>query len=119
MMAARAIQRWVRQSPRKMRLVVDQIRGADVNTAYALLRHSKKRAAKQIEKVLRSAVANAEQDAQRENHAFDVDRLVVDYAVVNEGPSLKRFTPAAHGRATPIRKRMSTVEIRVANRREA
>jgi large subunit ribosomal protein L22 len=102
-----------------MRLVVDQIRGADVNAAYAMLKYSKKRAAKQIEKVLRSAVANAEQDAQRENRAFDLDRLVVSYAVVNEGPALKRWTAAAHGRATPIRKRMSTVEIRVADKREA
>jgi large subunit ribosomal protein L22 len=115
-MAARAVQRWVRQSPRKMRLVIDEVRGLDVNAAYALLKHSKKRAAKQIEKVLRSAVANAEQDAQRENRAFDVDRLMVAYAVVNEGPTLKRFTSAAHGRATPIRKRMSTVEIRVTDR---
>jgi len=118
-MAARAIQRWVRQSPRKMRLVADQIRGADVNSAYALLKYSKKRAAKQIEKVLRSAVANAEQDALRENRAFDLDRLTVVYAVVNEGPALKRWTPAAHGRATPIRKRMSTVEIHVAEKKEA
>ncbi|MDH3495969.1 MAG: 50S ribosomal protein L22 [Gemmatimonadota bacterium] len=115
-MAARAIQRWVRQSPRKMRLVIDEVRGRDVNAAYAVLKFSKKRAARQIEKVLRSAVANAEQDALRENRAFDVDRLVVAYAVVNEGPTLKRFTAAAHGRATPIRKRMSTVEIRVAEK---
>jgi large subunit ribosomal protein L22 len=102
-----------------MRLVVDQIRGTDVNSAYAMLKFSKKRAARQIEKVLRSAVANAEQDAVRENRAFDLDRLVVSYAVVNEGPTLKRWTPAAHGRATPIRKRMSTVEIRVADKRGA
>jgi large subunit ribosomal protein L22 len=115
-MAARAVQRWVRQSSRKMRLVIDEVRGMDVNAAYALLKHSKKRAAKQIEKVLRSAVANAEQDAQKENRAFDVDRLIVSYAIVNEGPALKRFTSAAHGRATPIRKRMSTVEIRVAEK---
>ena len=113
-MAARAIQRWVRQSPRKMRLVIDQVRGKNVNEAYALLRFSKKRAARQIEKVLRSAVANAEQDALRDNTAFDLDRLYVSYAVVNEGPTLKRWTAAAHGRATPIKKRMSTVEIRVA-----
>ena len=117
-MAARAIQRWVRQSPRKMRLVIDEVRGLDVNSAYGLLKYSKKRAARQIEKVLRSAVANAEQDALKENRAFDVDKLVVAYAVVNEGPTLKRFTAAAHGRATPIRKRMSTVEIRVAEKEE-
>ena len=117
-MAARAIQRWVRQSPRKMRLVIDQVRGKDVNEAYALLRFSKKRAAKQIEKVLRSAVANAEQDALKDNRAFDVDRLVVSYAVVNEGPTLRRYTAAAYGRATPLLKRMSTVEIRVAEKEE-
>ncbi|HWP37294.1 MAG TPA: 50S ribosomal protein L22 [Gemmatimonadales bacterium] len=117
-MAARAVQRGVRQSARKMRLVVDQIRGRNVNEAYAALKFSKKRAAKQVEKVLRSAVANAEQDAQRDNAAFDVDRLYVAYAVVNEGQTLKRFTAAALGRATPIKKRTSIVEIRVAERKE-
>lgn len=117
-MSARALQRWVRQSPRKMRLVMDQIRGKDVNEAYALLRFSKKRAAKQIEKVLRSAVSNAEQDALRENDAFDVDHLFVSYAAVNEGPTLWRFRAGAMGRAAPIRKRMSHVEIRVASREE-
>jgi large subunit ribosomal protein L22 len=113
-MSARAIQRGVRQSARKMRLVVDTIRGKNVNEAYALLQFSKKRAAKQIEKVLRSAVSNAEQDAQKTNAAFDVDRLVVSYVVVNEGQTLKRFGSAALGRATPIHKRTSIVEIRVA-----
>ena len=54
----------------------------------------------------------------RENRAFDVDALIVRYAVVNEGPTLKRFTAAAHGRATPIRKRMSTIEIRLEARQE-
>jgi large subunit ribosomal protein L22 len=117
-MAPRAIQRGVRQSARKMRLVVDTIRGQGVNEAYALLRFSKKRAAKQVEKVLRSAVSNAEQDAQRENAAFDVDRLYVSYAIVNEGQTLRRFTPAALGRATPIHKRTSIVEIRVAAKQE-
>ena len=118
-MAARALQRWVRQSPRKMRLVVDQIRGKNVNEAYALLRFSKKRAAKQIEKVLRSAVSNAEQDALRDNSAFDVDQLFVSYVAVNDGPTLSRFRAGAMGRAAPIRKRMSHVEIRVAPREES
>lgn len=117
-MGGRALQRWVRQSPRKMRLVIDQIRGKDVNEAYALLKFSKKRAARQIEKVLRSAVANAEQSAMQNNEAFDVDRLYVTYAVVNEGPTLWRYRAAALGRATPIRKRMSHVEIRVADKEE-
>src|SRR5438132_998406 len=72
-MEARAIQRTVRQSARKMRLVIDQIRGRAVPEAYAILRFSKKLAAKQIHKVLKSAVANAQQRAQRENAALDVD----------------------------------------------
>jgi len=114
-MEARAIQRTVRQSSRKMRLVIDQIRGRGVPEAYALLKFSKKLAAKQIHKVLRSAVANAEQRAQRLNEALDVDRLRVKYAVVNEGSTLKRFTPAAMGRATPILKRTSHIEIHVAS----
>ncbi len=113
-MAPRAIQRGIRQSARKVRLVVDTIRGKGVNEAYAVLRFSKKRAARQVEKVLRSAVANAEQDAQRENQSIDVDQLYVSYAIANEGETLWRWRPAAYGRAVPIRKRMSAVEIRVA-----
>src|SRR5213076_3184732 len=109
-MEARAIQRTVRQSARKMRLVIDQIRGRAVPEAYAILRFSKKLAAQQIHKVLKSAVENA---------ALDVDRLRVKYAVVNEGPTLKRFTPAAMGRATPIKKRTSHVEIHVEGEAES
>ncbi len=113
---ARAIQRTARQSPYKMRLVIDQIRGKNVSDALALLRFSKKHAAKQIEKTLSSAVANAEYKARMANEPLDLDALVVSYAVVNEGPSLKRFMPAAQGRATPIRKRTSHVDIIVAER---
>ena len=113
---ARAIQRTTRQSPYKMRLVIDEIRGKDVNAALNYLAFSKKHAAKQIEKVLRSAVANAESHARSENESLDVDTLFVKHAVVNEGPKLKRFTPAAMGRATPIQKRTSHVEIVVAAR---
>lgn len=112
-MEARAIQRTVRQSARKMRLVIDQIRGHAVPEAYAILRFSKKHAARQIHKVLKSAVANAEQQAQRQNVPLDVDGLRVRYAVVNEGPTLKRFTMAAMGRGMPLLKRTSHVEIRV------
>ena len=72
-MSGHAIQRLVRQSPRKMRLVVDLIRGKDVNEAYAILQFNKKLAAKQIAKTLKSAVSNAEQAAQRANESFDVD----------------------------------------------
>ena len=69
-MSGHAIQRLVRQSPRKMRLVVDLIRGKDVNEAYAILKFNKKLAAKQIAKTLKSAVANAEQKALKENENF-------------------------------------------------
>ena len=116
MAEARAIQRTTRQSPYKMRLVIDQIRGKSVNEALALLKFSKKHAAKQIEKTLASAVANAEHLAREANASVDVDRLFVKHAVINEGPKLKRFTPAAMGRATPILKRPSHVEIVVAER---
>ena len=113
---ARAIQRTTRQSPYKMRLVIDQIRGKDVNEALALLRFSKKHAAKQIAKVLNSAVANVEQAARIANSSIDVDTLYVKTAIVNEGQKLKRWMPAAMGRATPIHKRTSHVEIIVAEK---
>lgn len=106
-----AIQRTARQSPYKMRLVIDQIRGKDVNEALGLLRFSKKHAAKQIEKVLNSAVANAEFKAREQDESIDVDTLYIKTAIVNEGPALRRFMPAAQGRATPIRKRTSHIEI--------
>ena len=118
MAEARAIQRSTRQSPYKMRLVIDQIRGKDVNEALALLRFSKKHAAKQIEKVLTSAVANAEHHARETSEPVDVDDLFIKYAVINEGPKLKRWTPAAMGRATPMIKRTSHVEVIVAERPE-
>ena len=113
---SRATQRSARQSPYKMRLVIDEIRGKNVNDALAYLAFSKKHAAKQIEKVLRSAVANAEHAAREGNTSVDVDALFVTRAVVNEGPKLKRFMPAAMGRATPIAKRTSHVEIEIAEK---
>ncbi len=112
----RAIQRTTRQSPYKMRLVIDQIRGKDVNEAVALLQFSKKHAAREIAKVLHSAVANAEHKARTANESVDVDMLYIKHAIVNEGPKLKRFTPAAMGRATQVLKRTSHVEIIVSER---
>ena len=113
---ARAMQRSTRQSPYKVRLVIDQIRGKSVNEALAILKFSKKHAAVEIEKVLSSAVANAEDAARRDGRSVDVDELYVIHAIVNEGPKLKRFTPAAMGRATPVQKRTSHVEIVVAEK---
>jgi large subunit ribosomal protein L22 len=108
---ATAIQRGTRQSPYKMRLVIDQIRGKNVNDALGLLKFSKKHAAVQIAKTLNSAVANAEYAARQNNESLDVDTLYVKHAIVNEGPKIKRFMPAAQGRATPIQKRTSHVHI--------
>ena len=116
MAEARAFQRTTRQSPYKMRLGIDQIRGKDVNEALALLKFSKKHAAVQIAKTLSSAIANAEHAARRNNELLDVDELYVKKAIVNEGPKLKRYMPAAQGRATPIQKRTSHVEIVVGAR---
>ena len=113
-MSGHAIQRLVRQSPRKMRLVIDLIRGKDVNEAYAILKFNKKLAAKQIAKTLKSAVANAEQKALQGQRALrSSTRWSSSKAIVNGGQPLKRFTAAAQGRATPIRKRTSHVEIHV------
>ncbi len=107
----RAIQRGARQSPYKMRLVIDQIRGKNVNEALGLLKFSKKHAAVQIAKTLNSAVANAEYKAREANESLDVDTLFIKHAIVNEGPKIKRFMPAAQGRATPIQKRTSHIHI--------
>ena len=115
-MEARAIQRTVRQSPRKMRLVVDLIRGRSVNEAFAILKFSKKGAAKQISKVLLSAVANAREQSRKTDARLDEDALYVKAAWVDEGPALKRWMPAAMGRATPIKKRTSHVTIAVATK---
>ncbi len=116
-MRARAIARGVGISPRKMRMVMDLIRGRGVNEAYAILKFSKKGATRPIEKTLRSAVANATQKADAQGSFLDADELVVREAYVNEGPVLKRFSPRAMGRATPILKRTSHVTI-IVDRKE-
>jgi large subunit ribosomal protein L22 len=101
-MEARAISKYNRQSPRKMRLVVDLIRGKSVDEAYAILQFSKKKAAEQIDKTLRSAVANAKSKADVAGEYVDVDDLYVKEAFINEGPRLKRWRAAAMGRAAPM-----------------
>lgn len=110
-MEARAVSRYIRQSPRKMRLVIDLIRGRSVGEAYAILRYSKKRAADAIDKTLRSAVANARNKAEEAGEFVDVDELYVTEAYVNEGPLLKRWRAAAMGRAAPIRRPTSHVVV--------
>jgi large subunit ribosomal protein L22 len=116
-MEARAISKHNRQSARKMRLVIDLIRGRSVGEAYAILQFSKKRAADCIDKTLRSAVANAKSKADDAGEYVDVDELFVKEAFINEGPRLKRWRAAAMGRAAPIRKPTSHVVI-VVDRKE-
>ena len=110
-MQATAIARHVRMSPRKVRLVVDQILGKSVNEAYAILRFSKKAAADPVGKTLRSAVANAQYKAQDQGDVLDVDELKVATAYVDEGPTLKRWRARAMGRAGRINKRSSHITV--------
>ncbi|WP_100404153.1 50S ribosomal protein L22 [Bacillus sp. FJAT-42315] len=112
-MEAKAVVRTVRIAPRKARLVIDLIRGKQVGEAVAILRHTPKVASPVIEKLLKSAVANAEH-----NYDMDVNNLVVKQAFVDEGPTLKRFRPRAMGRASQINKRTSHITIVVSEKKE-
>ena len=106
-MEARATQKHIRVSPQKARLVVDLIRGKNAGEALSILTYTKKRVAQAVEKVLRSAIANAEQKAEH----LDVDKLVVSKAYVNEGPRSKRIRPAPMGRAFRYQRRMSHITV--------
>ena len=108
-MEAKAIAKVVRITPRKARLVVDLIRGKKVGEAYAILKNTDKKASEIIEKVLMSAVANADH-----NLNLDVDTLIVKEAFVNEGTTLKRFRARAKGSASRINKRTSHITVVVA-----
>ena len=116
-MQARAIAKQVGMSPRKVRMVVDLIRGRGVNEAYSILRFSKRSATEPIEKTLRSAVANAQQKADIAGTFLDTDELIVSQVYVNEGPRQKRFRAAAMGRAAPRVKRTSHITI-IVDRKE-
>ncbi len=115
-MRAKAVAKDIRMSPRKVRLVVDLIRGRSVNEAYQILQFSKKAAANPIEKTLRSAVSNARQKAENEGDVLDVDDLVVDAAYVDGGPTLKRMRARAMGRGFLVRKRTSHITLVVDSR---
>jgi large subunit ribosomal protein L22 len=106
-MEARATSKFIRVSPQKARLVVDLIRGKNAGEAINILRFTKKRASHEIEKVLRSAISNAEQKSEH----LDVDRLVVTGAYVNDGPRAKRIRPAPMGRAYRYQRRMSHITV--------
>ena len=101
-----------------MRLVIDLIRGKPVGEAYAILQFSKKKAAEQIDKTLRSAVANAKSKADEAGEFVDVDELVVTEAYINEGPRLKRWRAAAMGRAAPIQHPTSHIIVAVGTEAE-
>ena len=113
-MEAKATAKYVRVSPRKPRLVVDQVRGKDIARAREILRFSERAISEVVEKVLNFAVANAEN-----NHHMRSNNLVVKAAFVDEGPTLKRIRPRAKGSASRIRKRTSHITVIVAPREEA
>lgn len=110
-MEARAQLRYLKASPQKVRLVVDLVRGKKVEDALEILRFTKKSCARDLEKLLRSAVANAE----NAEAGADVDELVVSKIWVNEGPREKRIQPAPMGRAYRILKRQSHVTVLVSD----
>jgi large subunit ribosomal protein L22 len=113
MAAGQATSKYVRTSAQKAGLVLDQIRGVDVGRALATLRFSRKLIARDIEKALRSAIANAQ---QKEDFGGDVDRLYVAMCFANQGPSMKRIRPAPMGRAFRVVKRMAHLTVEVAER---
>jgi len=110
---AHATAKYVRTSAQKAGLVLDLIRGRDVNHALATLRFARKGIAKDIEKVLRSAIANAQ---NKDGFSGDVDRLYVAACFANQGPSQKRIRPAPMGRAFRVVKRTAHLTVRVAER---
>ena len=105
-MESKAVLRHARVTARKARLVVDMIRGKDVAGAIRILGFSRKKTAPMLAKLVRSAVANAEQLGVR-----DPDKLYVKSVFVNEGPTMKRFMPRAMGRSTKIMKRTSHITV--------
>lgn len=114
-MEAKATLRHLKASPQKVRLIVDQIRGKKVEEAIQILRFTRKMAAKDLEKLLRSAVANAENSEA----GADIDDLVVSKIYVNEGTRDKRIQPAPMGRAFRIQKRKSHVTVHLSDEVEA
>jgi large subunit ribosomal protein L22 len=110
-MEAKAQAKMVRISSRKVKLVIDLIRGKKIGEAFAILRLTPKAASPVVEKLLKSAVANAEH-----NYNMDLESLFVKEIFVGEGPTLKRFRPRAQGRATQILKRTSHITVVVAEK---
>ena len=103
--------KYVRIAPRKVRIVADLIRGKGVEDAFAILKFTPKRGSFELEKVLRTAVANAEN-----NFELDVDKLYVSGCNVDEGPTMKRIHPRSRGQAFSILKRTSHITVKVSER---
>jgi large subunit ribosomal protein L22 len=114
-----AMARHVRMSPQKVRLVVDLIRGQRAEDALQILRFTKKRATRDVEKVLRSAIANAERKAEDAGASLDVDHLFVSHCFVNEGARWKRLRPAPMGRAFRYQRRTSHIVVGVVEHHHA
>lgn len=110
-MEVKATAKQVRISPRKVRLVIDLIRGKQVDEAVGILRNTPKKASETVEKVLNSAVSNAEH-----NNGMIADELYISEAFANEGPTMKRYKPRAMGQASPVNKRTSHITIKVAEK---
>ena len=110
-MESRASLKHARISARKVKIVIDLIRGKDVNEALAILKFTPKAASPLVEKLLKSAIANAEN-----NNALDTDRLYVSEAYVGQGPILKRYRPMDHGKAFRINKKTSHITVVVKER---
>ncbi len=113
MQQAKATARTVRIASRKVRLVVDLIRGKKIGEAIAILRLTPKAASPVVEKVLKSAIANAEH-----NYEMNVENLFISEVFVDEGPTMKRFRPRAQGRASAINKRTSHITLVVSEKKE-
>jgi large subunit ribosomal protein L22 len=110
-MQAKAALNHARIAPRKVQLVIDLIRGKAVGDAIAILRHTPKAASPILEKLLNSAIANAEH-----NYSLDPNKLVISQAFVNQGPTMKRFQQRAMGRASAIKKRTSHITLVVSEK---
>ena len=112
-MEAKAVGKYIRISPRKARQVIDLVRGKEVYKAKGILKNTPKKASRLIEKVLDSAMANAEN-----NHDMFIEDLEVSEAYVDEGPTMKRFQARAMGQASPINKRTSHITIVLKEKKE-
>ncbi|CAD2072619.1 50S ribosomal protein L22 [Jeotgalicoccus aerolatus] len=105
-MQSKAVAKTVRIAPRKVRLILDLVRGKEVGEAISILKLTNKRSSPVVEKLVKSAVANAEH-----NYDMDIDNLYISEIYADEGPTLKRFRPRAQGRATKINKRTSHITV--------